>query len=163
LLKRVRSVDGVKNVFVRSGIRFDLVSPEYLEEIANHHVFDSLRVAPEHVDKNVLKLMNKDKGNIKKFIQDFRKLGSEKKLCFYFMVAHPGCGLKEAEELADSLEGLENAEAVQVFTPTPMTISTCMYYTGLNPKTMEKVYVPYSFSEKKKQKRLVMDKLNKKK
>jgi uncharacterized radical SAM protein YgiQ len=152
LLRKARQVKGVKNVFVRSGIRYDLASPEYIKEIANH-VSGTLKIAPEHVNKNVLKLMNKDKGDLKKFISEFKK--TKKELSFYFMAAHPGCGMKEAKELAKAIKGLKHAEAVQVFIPAPMTASTCMYYTGLEPKTRTKIYVPYTYSEKKMQKRMI--------
>ena len=100
--------------------------------------------------------MNKDRGNLKDFIGKFRKLSRGKELCFYFMAAHPGSALKEAEELGKEIKELKNAESVQVFTPTPMTVSTCMYYTGIDPKTRKKVYVPYTYSEKKKQKNLAL-------
>ncbi|MFH1849358.1 MAG: YgiQ family radical SAM protein [archaeon] len=152
LLKKARAIKGVKNVFIRSGIRYDLVSDEYLGELTRH-VSGRLKIAPEHVNRNVLKLMNKDFGNLKNFMRKFKKTGKE--LSFYFMTAHPGSGMKEAKELADAIRSLKNAEAVQVFTPTPMTVSTCMYYTGLDPSTKEKVYVPYTYREKKEQKRLV--------
>lgn len=153
LLKKAREIEGVKKIYIRSGIRYDLASPEYIKEIAEHHILNTLRIAPEHVSKKVLKLMNKDKGDLDKFIKEFRKTGKE--LSFYFMVAHPGSGVKEAEELAKAVKHLRNAEKVQVFTPTPMTVSTCMYYTGLDPKTKKPIYVPYTYSEKKKQKRLL--------
>ncbi|MBW3012371.1 YgiQ family radical SAM protein [Candidatus Woesearchaeota archaeon] len=153
LLKKARAVEGVNNVFIRSGIRYDLASPEYIKEVAAHHIFGTLRIAPEHVSKNVLRLMNKDKGSIDEFEKEFAK--TKKKLSYYFMAAHPGSSMKEAEELAKAVKGMKNAEAVQVFTPTPMTVSTCMYYTGIDPFTMENVYVPYTYSEKKKQKNIL--------
>ena len=155
LLRRVRSVKGVRNVFIKSGIRFDLTSSDYLKEIVNYHLFDTLKIAPEHVSLSVLKLMNKDKGNLESFIKGFKALKTSKKLSFYFMVAHPGCGPKESKELALILKRLGNVETVQVFTPTPMTVSTCMYYTSLDPKTKKKVYVPYTYLEKKEQKRML--------
>ncbi len=163
LLKKARQIPGVKNVFIRSGIRYDLASKEYIQEVALHHVFGTLRIAPEHVSSSVLSMMNKNRGDLKKFIEEFMKSGSGKEISFYFMVGHPGCGIKECEELAEFVKHLKNAEAVQVFTPSPMSVSTCMYYTGINPKTGKKVYVPYSYSEKKQQKRIVMDALNSKK
>lgn len=162
LLRKARALPGINHIFLRSGIRYDLASPEYLKELLEHHTFDTLRIAPEHVDKKVLKLMNKDYGDLKKFLTEFEKIKKEtksnKELSFYFMVAHPGCGDKETEELARFARKLKNAELVQIFTPTPMTVSTGMYYTGMDPKTLEKVQVPYSFAEKKKQKRVVMGK-----
>jgi len=155
LLRKVREIAGVEKVFIKSGIRYDLVSLEYLKEITKHHISGKLKIAPEHVNADVLKLMNKDKGgNLDKFIKDFDKLGCGE-LSFYFMTGHPGSSMKEAKELAETIKNLRNAEAVQIFTPTPMTVSTCMYYTGLDPKTKKKVYVPYSFREKKEQKRVL--------
>ena len=92
--------------------------------------------------------MNKDKGDLNEFINKFKKL-TGKELAFYFMIAHPGSGMKENKELANAIKKLKNTESVQVFTPTPMTVSTCMYYTSLDPKTKKKIYVPYTYSEKK--------------
>lgn len=158
LLKKARKIEGIKHVYIKSGIRYDLASEEYLKEIVSHHIFDTLRIAPEHVNKEVLKLMNKDKGNLKEFIKKFNDLKSDKELSFYFMTAHPGSDMKEAEELASAIKNLKNADTVQVFTPTPMTVSTCIYYTGLDPKTKYKVKVPHTYSEKKAQKRLVLKK-----
>lgn len=155
LLRSARKINGVKNVFIKSGIRFDLVSPEYLKEIVEHHIFDNLKIAPEHVNSNVLKLMNKDRGNLMSFIGEFKKFKTSKRLSFYFMTAHPGSGIREAKELALALKKFGNVETVQVFTPTPMTVSTCMYYTGLDPKTKKKIYVSYTYLEKKEQKRVL--------
>ncbi len=154
LMRKIRNIKGVKKVFVRSGIRYDLVNEEYLKDLTKYHVSGKLKIAPEHVNKDVLKLMNKDKGDLDKFISDFNKLGCGE-LAFYFMIGHPGSGIKESRELAEKLKKLKNAESVQLFTPTPMTVSTCMYYTGLNPKTKKKIYVPYTFKEKKEQKRVL--------
>ncbi len=160
LLRKAREIKGIKKICIKSGIRYDLASPEYLMEVVLNHVYDNLKIAPEHVNKDVLRLMNKDKGNLKKFISDFNSLKSGKKLSFYFMTAHPGSGVKEAEELAEAIKNLKNAEAVQVFTPTPMTVSTCMYYTGMDPKTKKKVKIPYTYLEKKVQKRFVLKNIN---
>lgn len=161
LLKSARKVEGICNVFIRSGIRYDLATPEYVKELSEHHIYDYLKIAPEHVNKNVLRLMNKDYGDLQKFLKDFKRLDSGKEVSFYFMTAHPGSSMKEAKELANTTRNLKNAETVQVFIPTPMTVSTCMYYTGLDPKTLEKIYVPYAYSEKKEQKRAMFE--NKKK
>ena len=150
LMREGRKVKGVKNVYIKSGIRYDLASPEYVDELAKYHVFDNIRVAPEHICENVLYLMNKNRGNLKKFIQDFKKTG--KNLSFYFMTAHPGSSMKEAKELAKAVKEFKSLH-VQVFTPTPMTVSTCMYWTGLDPRTKKKIYVPYTYREKKEQKR----------
>ncbi|MBN1386511.1 YgiQ family radical SAM protein [Candidatus Woesearchaeota archaeon] len=155
LLKKVRKIKGVNNVFIRSGIRYDLATPELIKEIAEHHIFDTLRVSPEHVNKRILDLMNKNKGNLQEFFAEFKKHQKMDKLSFYFMTAHPGSTIKEAEELADFVRKLPNAESFQVFTPTPMTASTCMYYTGMD-LSKRKIYVPYTYNEKKKQKRLIL-------
>ena len=159
LLQKARKIKGVKKIFIRSGIRFDLASPELLKELAEHHIFDTLRIAPEHVNRQILRMMNKDKGDLDRFIKDFSRIAGKNRLSFYFMTAHPGSSMKEAKELADAVSKLRNAESIQVFTPTPMTVSTCMYYTGLDPKTKKKVYVPYTYAEKKNQKRIVTSRL----
>ena len=153
LLRKIRKVAGVKKLSIRSGIRYDLASPALVDEIAKYHVFNDLKIAPEHVNEKVLKLMNKNRGNFMEFVKYFARTG--RKLSFYFMTAHPGSSMAEAEELARAVKRLRNAEKVQVFTPTPMTVSTCMYYTSMDPKTKKEVYVPYSYAEKKRQKRLV--------
>jgi uncharacterized radical SAM protein YgiQ len=157
LLRRVRNLNGVRNVFIRSGIRYDLATPEYLKEVAEYHTFDTLRIAPEHVNKKVLQLMNKNRSDLRKFLEQYKKMNARKKLSFYFITAHPGSGMNEAKELANVMKNLENCETVQVFTPTPMTVSTCMYYTSLDPKTKQKIYVPYTYSEKKEQKRILFN------
>ncbi|OGJ20867.1 YgiQ family radical SAM protein [Candidatus Pacearchaeota archaeon RBG_13_36_9] len=153
LLKKVREIPGVKKVFVRSGIRYDLANEEYLREL-KHHISGKLKIAPEHVNKKILQLMNKDKGNLEEFIKKFKEAGGGD-LAFYFMTCHPGSSMKEAKELKEKIKQLKNAESVQIFTPTPMTVSTCMYYTELNPATKEKIYVPKTFREKKEQKRIL--------
>jgi len=155
LLRKARKIKGVKNIYVRSGVRFDLASQEYIREMAQFHTYDTLRIAPEHINKKILKLMNKDKGNLNQFIEEWKKHSKGKKLSFYYMTAHPGSTMKEAQELADHIKHVANVEAVQVFTPTPMTVSTCMYYSGMDPKTKEKLYVPYTYREKKEQKRIL--------
>ena len=99
--------------------------------------------------------MNKNYGDYKKFIKDFNSLGTKNQLAFYFMTAHPGSEKKDAEDLACEIKKLRNVESVQIFTPTPMTVSTCMYYTRMDPKTRKEVYVPYTFSEKKMQKKIL--------
>jgi len=153
LLKEIRKIKKVKNLYVRSGIRYDLATDEYLKEL-KHHISGKLKIAPEHVSENVLSLMNKNKGNLNKFIENFKKLNCGE-LSFYFMVSHPGSTLENAEELAKKIKTLKNAESVQIFTPTPMTVSTCMYYTGLNPKTKKSIFVPRTYKEKKDQKRML--------
>jgi uncharacterized radical SAM protein YgiQ len=164
LLKKARTVPGVKKVFVRSGIRHDLAmeSPEYLRELCSHHVSGRLKIAPEHVSPQVLRLMNKGPDRSEEFNRLFGELsrGRKQQVKGYYMVAHPGTSEKEARELARHLEKLARrgerpVEGVQIFTPTPMTRSTSMYHTGTDPLTGERVYVPRTFAEKKAQKRML--------
>jgi len=155
LLREARAIKGIKRIFIRSGVRYDMVTFEYLKEIVQHHISGKLKIAPEHVNEDVLKLMNKGTAkNIDAFLKDFNKIGCGE-LTFYFMTAHPGSSMNEARELAEKIKHLKKSESVQIFTPTPMTVSTCMYYTGMNPQTKEKIYVPYTYSEKKEQKRVL--------
>jgi uncharacterized radical SAM protein YgiQ len=165
LMKRARAIPGVKKVFVRSGIRYDLAveSRDYLRELCAHHVSGLLKIAPEHVSPRVLRLMNKGRDRSAEFRRLFKELnrGQRQRLKGYYMVAHPGTSEKEARELARHLQELQRegerpVEGVQIFTPTPMTRSTCMYHTGTDPITGEPVYVPRTFTEKKAQKRLLM-------
>lgn len=164
LMRRARAVSGVKRVFVRSGIRYDLAmeSVEYLRELCGHHISGRLKIAPEHVSARVLRLMNKGRQPLEEFRRLFKTLsrGRRQQLKCYFLVAHPGTTEKEARELARYLqrlrkEGEEAVEGVQIFTPTPMTRSTCMYHTGRDPVTGESVDVARSFAEKKAQKKLL--------
>jgi uncharacterized radical SAM protein YgiQ len=164
LMQRARRVPGVKKVFVRSGIRYDLAmeSEEYVRELSEHHLSGLLKIAPEHVSPQVLRLMNKEMSSLDKFREMFFRInrGKRQHLKYYFMVAHPGTTGKEARKLAQQVRKLERegeklVEGVQIFTPTPMTRSTCMYYTGKDPASGERVYVPRSFAEKKKQKRML--------
>jgi uncharacterized radical SAM protein YgiQ len=167
LLRKARRVPGVKKAFVRSGIRYDLAleSPKYVEELAKHHTSGLLKIAPEHVSERVLRLMNKpgSREALEKFRRLFAKIdtGRPQRLKYYFMVAHPGTSDKEARELSAYLRELERSgdkpvEGVQIFTPTPMTRSACMYYTGKDPITGEPVYVPRPYAEKKAQKRMLV-------
>lgn len=169
LMRRARAIPGVKKVFVRSGLRYDLAlnSPEYLSELVSHHVSGLLKIAPEHISPQVLHLMNKSSLPLEEFRRLFQQLTGDKKqhLKYYFMVAHPGTTMKEAKELAEyiqklSREGERPVEGVQIFTPTPMTRSTAMYYTGKDPETGQPVYVPRTFEEKKAQKRLLLEYLS---
>jgi len=164
LMRRARAVPGVKKVFVRSGIRYDLAmeSDEYLRELSEHHLSGLLKVAPEHVSPAVLRLMNKDVPSLDDFRRVFQKAnqGRKQHLKYYFMVAHPGSGPKEARDLAREVKKLERGgekpvEGVQIFTPTPMTVSTCMYHTGRDPASGAAVHVPRTFAEKKEQKRIL--------
>ncbi|MFH0837222.1 MAG: YgiQ family radical SAM protein [Candidatus Aenigmatarchaeota archaeon] len=157
LMKKARAIPGVKKIFVRSGVRYDLATKEYLKELINFHISGKLKIAPEHINKNILQLMNKDVGNLEDFIKTFNTLG-RCDLAFYFITAHPGSTIKEAKELANIIKKLRNAESVQIFTPTPMTVSTCMYYTGMDPRTYKTIHVPNTYREKKEQKRILMPK-----
>jgi radical SAM superfamily enzyme YgiQ (UPF0313 family) len=155
----------VKKVFVRSGVRYDYLladaSQEFLKELCEHHVSGQLKVAPEHISPQVLEKMGKPGRKVyDKFVREYAKtnqnLKKEQYLVPYFMSSHPGCGLKEAVELAEYIRDMGyNPEQVQDFIPTPGTLSTCMYYTGLDPRTMEKVYVPKSPHEKAMQRALM--------
>jgi len=165
LLRRLRNLPRVKKVFVRSGIRYDAVladrKSKFIRELCEHHVSGQLKVAPEHVSETVLRLMGKPgKGVYEEFVQEFRKtnekLGKKQYLVPYLMSSHPGSTLKEAIELAEYVRDMGvNPEQVQDFIPTPGTLSTCMYYTGLDPRTMQPVYVPRSMHEKAMQRALI--------
>lgn len=165
LLKKIRSLPKVKKVFVRSGIRYDYLlkdsSQEFFKELCQNHISGQLKVAPEHVSAKVLAAMGKPGGNTyDKFVQKYktinRELGKEQYLVPYFMSSHPGSTLKEAIELAEYVRDLGyNPEQVQDFIPTPGSLSTCMFYTGLDPRTMEKIYVPRGPHEKAMQRALI--------
>lgn len=165
LLRKLRSLPRVKKVFIRSGIRFDYLLADknrtFLKELCQHHVSGQLKVAPEHVADKVLLNMGKPQNSVfRKFAQEYKdmntKLGLKQYLVPYLMSSHPGSSLKEAVELAEYLRDLGYMpEQVQDFYPTPSTISTCMYYTGYDPRTMEKVYVPVNPHEKAMQRALI--------
>ena len=165
LLRKLRQLPNVKKVFIRSGIRFDyLIYDEdrtFLRELCEHHVSGQLKVAPEHISNAVLEKMGKPSVEVyKKFVKAYKdmneKLGKKQYLVPYLMSSHPGSTLKEAVELAEFLRDLGYMpEQVQDFYPTPSTISTCMYYTGLDPRTMEPVYVAVNPHEKAMQRALI--------
>lgn len=165
LLRKLRAIPRVKKVFIRSGIRFDYVladtKSDFITELCKYHVSGQLKVAPEHVSDPVLQRMGKPSNQVyRRFIQKYsqtnERLGMKQYLVPYLMSSHPGSTMKEAVELAVYLKGLGYMpEQVQDFYPTPSTISTCMYYTGLDPRTMEKVYVPVSPHEKAMQRALI--------
>lgn len=165
LLRSIRKIEGVKKVFIRSGIRFDYLIADkdetFFKELVAHHISGQLKVAPEHCSKNVLENMGKPPievyNRFKKRFYELTKSADKKQfLVPYLMSSHPGSTVKDAVELAVFLkkEGL-HPEQVQDFYPTPGTISTCMFYTGLNPYTMEKVYVPRTAKEKAQQRALL--------
>jgi uncharacterized radical SAM protein YgiQ len=150
LLRRIRAVPGVKKVFISSGIRHDLIDLEdleYLTELCSHHVGGHLKVAPEHIGPAVLSLMNKPGRRgfdafRRRFSEVNRRIGKEQYLLPYFMSGHPGCTIGDMVDLAEYVRDEElYTEQVQDFTPTPMTAATCMYYTGLDPRTGGEVHV----------------------
>lgn len=165
LLRKLRALPNVKKVFVRSGIRFDYVMADtddtFLEELCEYHVSGQLKVAPEHVADPVLRMMGKPENSVyrsfvKKYERINERLGKKQYLVPYLMSSHPGSTLKEAITLAEYLRDLGYMpEQVQDFYPTPSTISTCMYYTGLDPRTMKPVYVPTNPHEKAMQRALI--------
>ena len=165
LLRKLRAIPGVKKVFIRSGIRFDYVladpNQSFLKELCEYHVSGQLKVAPEHVSDAVLAKMGKPNRSVyEEFCRRYKKMNEtlQKKqyLVPYLMSSHPGSTLKEAVELAEYCRDLGYMpEQVQDFYPTPSTMSTCMYYTGLDPRTMERVYVPKNPHEKAMQRALI--------
>jgi len=165
LLRELRVLPNVKKVFIRSGIRFDYLicdkDKTFFRELCEHHVSGQLKVAPEHISDSVLSLMGKPPVAVyNKFKDEYKKIneriGKKQYLVPYLMSSHPGSTLKEAVELAEYLRDLGYMpEQVQDFYPTPSTISTCMYYTGLDPRTMKKVYVTNNPHEKAMQRALI--------
>lgn len=165
LLKKIRNVEGIKKVFVRSGIRYDYAiydnSDEFMEELCQHHVSGQLRTAPEHVSDSVLRLMGKPSiSTYNKFVEKFndisKKINKEQYIVPYFISSHPGSTLKDAIKLAEYIRDMGHIpEQVQDFYPTPGTMSTCMYYTGINPLTKEKVHVPKDKEERRMQRALL--------
>ena len=165
ILRKLRKLDGVKKVFIRSGIRFDYLledeSDEFFRELVTHHISGQLKVAPEHCSDIVLDKMGKPHIEVYKRFQDefYRKTAQAKKeqyLVPYLMSSHPGSTLKEAVELALYLKREKiHPDQVQDFYPTPGTVSTCMYYTGLDPYTLKEVYVAKSPHEKAMQRALL--------
>ena len=165
LLRKLRELPNVKKVFIRSGIRFDYLIADkddtFFRELCEHHVSGQLKVAPEHVADPVLQMMGKPENSVyqafcKKYKQINERLGKRQFLVPYLMSSHPGSTMKEAVALAEYLRDLGYMpEQVQDFYPTPSTISTCMYYTGVDPRTMKPVYVPKNPHEKAMQRALI--------
>ena len=165
LLRKLRELPNVKKVFIRSGIRFDYLIADkddtFFRELCEHHVSGQLKVAPEHVADPVLQMMGKPENSVyqafcKKYKQINERLGKRQFLVPYLMSSHPGSTMKEAVALAEYLRDLGYMpEQVQDFYPTPSTISTCMYYTGVDPRTMKPVYVPKNPREKAMQRALI--------
>ncbi len=165
LLRKLRKVRGVKKVFVRSGLRYDYMMADkddtFFKELCEHHVSGQLKVAPEHIDPNVLKHMGKPGRNVydaftKKYFEICKDLNKEQYLVPYLMSSHPGSTMKSAVKLAEYLRDIGyQPEQVQDFYPTPGTLSTCMYHTGIDPMTMKNVYVPRTGEEKALQRALL--------
>lgn len=165
LLRKVRQVPGIKKAFVRSGIRYDYVMADkdntFMRELIKHHVSGQLKVAPEHVAEEVLYYMQKPAGETydrfrQKFFAMNEQIGLKQYLIPYLMSSHPGSTLNSAIELAEYLRDIKyQPEQVQDFYPTPGTLSTTMFYTGLDPRTMKEVYVPKSKTEKAMQRALL--------
>ncbi len=165
LLRKLRQLPNVKKVFIRSGIRFDYLLADkndtFFKEMVKYHVSGQLKVAPEHISDTVLSLMGKPSNGVyERFLSKYKRLneqlGLKQFVVPYLMSSHPGSTLKEAIALAEYLRDLGYMpEQVQDFYPTPSTISTVMYYTGLDPRTMKKVYVPTNPHEKAMQRALI--------
>jgi uncharacterized radical SAM protein YgiQ len=165
LLQKLRNIEGIKKVFIRSGLRYDYLLADndssFLENLCRYHISGQLKIAPEHSSPEVLKLMRKPSAEVtKKFVHKYfamnKKIGLEQYLVPYFISAHPGSTLKSAIELAEFIRDTElRPEQVQDFTPTPGSVSTCMYWSGIDPFTGTKVYVPTSNEERKMQRALL--------
>jgi uncharacterized radical SAM protein YgiQ len=165
VLEKLRELPKVKKVFVRSGLRYDYIMADkndiFLKELIKHHVSGQLKVAPEHVSHKVLKYMGKPAGKtydkfMEKFYKTTERIGKKQYIIPYLMSSHPGSALKEAIELAEYLRDIHyQPEQVQDFYPTPGTLSTTMFYTGLDPITMKEVYIPKSKHEKAMQRALL--------
>lgn len=165
LLRKVRAVPKVKKAFVRSGLRYDYIMADkndvFFKELVEHHVSGQLKVAPEHICEGVLKYMGKPAGKTYgKFVDKFNRItnevGKKQYIIPYLMSSHPGSTLDSAIELAEYLRDINyQPEQVQDFYPTPGTLSTTMFYTGIDPLTMEKVYIPKSKMEKAMQRALL--------
>ncbi|WP_440948923.1 YgiQ family radical SAM protein [Methanosarcina sp. T3] len=163
LMQRLRELPGIRQVFTGYGVRYDLAleDEEYLEELCAHHISGQLRIAPEHFSKRVTDAMSKPGKEVyKRFVEKFtafnKKCGKEQYIVNYLMSGHPGCTLEDMIEMAEYMRDRGGyTEQVQDFTPTPMTVSTCMYYTGLDPFTGKKVYVARDKKEKAMQRALM--------
>lgn len=171
LLKKLRSIQGIKKIFIASGIRYDLIlddhafGEKYLEEIVAHHVSGQMKIAPEHTEDKVLSLMGKQgKDYLREFKNRFyklnKKLDKKQFLTYYLIAAHPGCSEKDMLDLKifASEELKISPEQVQIFTPTPSTYSTLMYYTEINPFTNKKIFVEKDNGKKEKQKTIIIPK-----
>lgn len=171
LLTNLRKIKGIKKIFISSGIRYDLLlsdktwGEKYLKEIVLHHVSGQLKIAPEHTEEKVLQKMGKPgTKSLVEFVDLFNRLtkeaGKEQYLTYYFMAAHPGCDEEDMKKLKSFISrNLKiNPEQVQIFTPSPSTYSTLMYYTGMDPFTKMKIYVEKDIVKKEKQKSIITSK-----
>lgn len=165
ILRKASKIKGVKKVFVRSGIRFDYILYDkdrtFFKELCKNHISGLLKIAPEHICNNVLQYMNKPNRELyfefqKMYYKENQILDKKQYIVPYLISSHPGCSLNDAISLAEYLKSIHHTvEQVQDFYPTPSTLSTCMYYTGLDPNTLEPVYIPKSRDEKKMQRALL--------
>ena len=175
LLKRLKEIDKIKKIFIASGIRYDMILDDkkcgqmYMEEIIKDHVSGQMKIAPEHTEDKVLSLMGKQgKAPLKEFKEKFyqinKKLGKKQFLTYYLIAAHPGCNEKDMLDLKRfaSAELRVNPEQVQIFTPTPSTYSTLMYYTEMDPFTGKKLFVEKDNGKKQKQKDILIPRENNK-
>ncbi|MGB5157702.1 YgiQ family radical SAM protein [Desulfobacterium sp. N47] len=173
LLKSLRKINGIKKIFISSGIRYDLLlgdkinGEKYLKEIILHHISGQLKIAPEHTEEKILKLMGKPGTNsllefVDKFYKHTKEAGKEQYLTYYFMVSHPGCNEDEIKKMKSFISNRLkiNTEQVQIFTPTPSTYSTLMYYTQVNPFNKNKIYVEKDIPKKEKLKQIITSKRN---
>jgi uncharacterized radical SAM protein YgiQ len=171
LLSKIRALPHVKKAFVNSGIRYDLIQEdkkygkEYLKTLVDHHISGQMKVAPEHIDDKILKLMNKpDKNTLLRFKKDFdnynKQTGKKQFLTYYLIAAHPGCEYDDMKNLKEFVnqELQLNPEQVQVFIPTPSTYSALMYYTQVDPWSKKPIFVEKDPSRKQKQKDVVTQK-----
>jgi uncharacterized radical SAM protein YgiQ len=170
LLQKVRQISEIKKIFIASGVRYDLViedtqnGEKYLSDIIAHHISGQMKIAPEHISENTLKLMGKNSKYLVQFKKEFDKInklqGKKQFLTYYFIAAHPGCQERDMHELSIFLKKELKLlpEQVQIFTPTPSTYSTLMYYTEIDPFTGEKIFVEKSLKNKKEQKEIIVKK-----
>ena len=174
ILNKIRRIEGVKKVFVASGIRYDMLlgdqkyGEKYLQELVKYHISGQLKIAPEHTESNVLEKMGKpDQGYLKRFRDKFLQINKEQKkkqfLTYYLIAAHPGCREGDMYRLKEytSKELKLNPEQVQIFTPTPSTYSTLMYYTEIDPFTGKAIYAEKNLKKKGRQKEIVTEKKSK--
>lgn len=165
LLRKLRALPGIKKVFIRSGLRYDYMladkSGEFMKELCEHHISGQLKIAPEHVSKNVLRYMRKPSSEVtERFMAEYKKMNEtlrkQQFLVPYYMSSHPGSDLREAVELAEFIRDCGiRPEQVQDFTPTPGSLSTAIYHTGIDPLTGEAVYTPKDFEERRLQRALL--------